>query len=201
MRKRAAPALAQVESLEKKFRARDVGAALTNLAQAIVPQGPPRAALPPAPTWICQPVLSIPKHRERSCAVEAQCRLDGVCADRRRRRVLKCPNCATQQFSFGEPTPDGRATMMGKRLKAVQQAIDANQRSALNKPNRVDRLGKQGVHQYRSPHRGRKAIFRFTATERVKRQARDSSNAGSRRISSCKRRVYATVPSAPTNSA
>jgi hypothetical protein len=161
MRKRAAPALAQVESLEKKFRARDVGAALTNLAQAIVPQGPPRAALPPAPTWICQPVLSIPKHRERSCAVEAQCRLDGVCADRRRRRVLKFFDCASQQFfARCQAAPDGRATMMGKRLKAVQQAIDANQRSALNKPNRVDRLGKQGVHQYRSPDRGRKAIFR-----------------------------------------
>jgi hypothetical protein len=144
-----APALAQVESLEKKFRARDVGAALTNLAQAIVPQGPPRAALPPAPTWICQPVLSIPKHRERSCAVEAQCRLDGVCADRRRRGVLKFFDCATQQFL---PSPgSGRMVAQPRRQtckKRCSKRLMQINRLRLNKPNRVDRLGKHGVHQY-----------------------------------------------------
>jgi hypothetical protein len=43
---------------------------------------------------------------------------------------------------------DGRATTTANQRKAPQQAIDADQPPRSNKPNRVDRLGKHGVHQY-----------------------------------------------------
>jgi len=43
---------------------------------------------------------------------------------------------------------DGRATTTANQRKALQQVLDPDQRRGLNKPNRVDRLGKHGVHQY-----------------------------------------------------
>ncbi len=76
--------------------------------------------------------------------------------------------------------------------KRCSKALDADQPCpCANKPKRAGSAWQAPAFiSIRSPDRGRKAIFRrFTATERVKRHARDSSNAGSRRISSCKRRV------------
>jgi hypothetical protein len=43
---------------------------------------------------------------------------------------------------------DGRATTTANQGKAPQQALIQINRSRSNKPNRVDRLGKPGVHQY-----------------------------------------------------
>jgi len=51
-------------------------------------------------------------------------------------------------FWSGQGATDGRATTTANQRKAPQQAIDADQSPRSNKPNRVDRLGKLGVHQY-----------------------------------------------------
>ena len=79
------------------------------------------------------------------------------------------------------------------RLMQINRFVPINQIAGIG-------LASPAFISIRSPDQGRKAIFRGHRDRARQATARVSSNAGSRRISSCKRRVYATVPSAPTNS-